>query len=422
MGGFVGNAGEVATPALLGNLLGKAPAAIRRELPALEGANPKVTGGAGAVMGGVAGYRRGGIPGGIEGALVGGTLGAGVPKSLLALKSLTAAAPEVAAAAGAESSSVLSATDKADMLRKGYSADTIATIEAKLGAKASTPVAVPTPGPKPKFSDWPINAGPADSPPSTLFGYQKDRIQAMRDAIQAGKAGEGAAAAEAAQPGFQRYKEASYTQSKQQLDQVEEARQMALHPPARTYLGPGPEDKALQDALEADTPGQGPAIMANPSAGSRPEFGTNYGTGYNPKIQALRDAVPSGSSLVQRLRGTNMAENANLDELPISVPPRPSSDLMNAYLKHASGPVPAGTKWYGGEGEVIGHTTDVNGSTGLAPLETAAPGTAHEAEYGMSFPNDTTPMSSPVSAADALAERIAALRAANIQRVFGGRQ
>src|ERR1035437_459910 len=116
MSEFAGNTAEVATPALLGNLLGKAPAAIRRVLPALEGANPKVTGGAGAVMGGVEGYRRGGVTGGIEGALVGGTLGAGVPKSLLALKSLTAAAPEVAAAAGAESSSVLSATDKADML------------------------------------------------------------------------------------------------------------------------------------------------------------------------------------------------------------------------------------------------------------------------------------------------------------------
>jgi hypothetical protein len=313
------------------------------------------------------------------------------------------------------------------MTKQGYSAETIANIEAKLGGKtAATPASVPA-GARPRVSTaQPSMSREPSQQPGQLWPYQSDavqaKIQALRDEVQAGKAGEGAAAAEVAHPGAQTYMNKASAQSKQQLAQVEDARQMALHPPARTYPGPGPEDKALQDAMEADTPGQGPAIMANPSAGSRPEFGTNYGTGYNPKIQALRDAVPSGSSLVQRLRGTNMAENANLDELPISVPPRPSSDLMNAYLKHASGPVPAGTKWYGGEGEVIGHTTDVNGSTGLAPLETAAPGTAHEAEYGMSFPNDTTPMSSPVSAADALAERIAALRAANIQRVFGGRQ
>jgi hypothetical protein len=165
-----------------------------------------------------------------------------------------------------------------------------------------------------------------------LFGYQKDRIQAMRDAVQAGKAGEGVAAAEVAHPGAQTYMTKASAQSKQQLAQVEDARQMALHPPARTYSGPGPEAQT------------------------------------------------------------------------------PPSDLMNAFLQQdKSGRV--------GSFEMNGvkYHEDPSGSS-VADVPNPPSSSATEAEYGMSFPNETAaPPSPPVTAA--MAKRLVELK-----KMMGGRQ
>src|ERR1035437_3743814 len=162
------------------------------------------------------------------------------------------------------------------------------------------------------------------------------------------------------------------------------------------------------------------------------------------KIQALRDAVPSAST---------------------------KPDLMDSFLKaQTAGPVKAGTPWYGDNGEIIGHTTDTNGSTGFAPLESPAAkivsdinagssegrmtmqgaagpggldtlggetphlppdpmtpyagpqspvaltGGAFEAEYGVPEPVGPEPTSSPIP------DDMMARRLARLQQVFGGRQ
>jgi hypothetical protein len=90
----------------------------------------------------------------------------------------------------------------------------------------------------------------------------------------------------------------------------------------------------------------------------------------------------------------------------------PPSDLMAAFLNHDKGPVPTGTPWFGGEGEVIGHTTDVNGSTGLEPVTPFTNPDPADALRRSELPKPNNP---PVTAA--MAKRLVELK-----KMMGGRQ
>jgi hypothetical protein len=345
MGEFTGNTGEVAASGLLGNLLGKAPGAISKIAPRIAAMSPVKRAVGGAAIGGAGGYMTGGVKGAVGGAVAGAGVGLGVgtSPSLKVLKALANTAPETAVAGEAATAGETAATTVAGKLKPlsvggdKLSPELSALIRARnpeIMGGTPTPSAAAAPAisasPQPTSSSRTIRWQPVkpDSPVQDLFGYQKDRIQAMRDAVQAGKAGEGVAAAEVAHPGAQNYMDKSFAQSKQQLDQIDEARQMA-----KDYQGrPSPTSAA------------------------------------------------------------------------------PSSDLMSAFLDaDKSGRV--------GNFEMDGvkYHEDPSGSS-VADSSTPAPGTATEAEYGMSFPNETAaPASPPVTAA--MAKRLVELK-----KMMGGRQ
>lgn len=95
------------------------------------------------------------------------------------------------------------------------------------------------------------------------------------------------------------------------------------------------------------------------------------------------DYLPSEGGLAERPAGTPPAsiEGLRRATVPLSENPSPfapdTSDTLEgqpdlySLATQGKGPVAAGTPWYGEKGEIIGHTTDTGGSTGLAPAHIA---------------------------------------------------
>src|ERR1035437_7097378 len=137
-GELLGNATEVAAPAVAGNLLGRVPGAVSKLAPQIAKLSPVTRGVGGAAIGGAGGYMTGGVKGAVGGAMAGAGVGLGIGSSpsLKVLKALANAAPEAGglgeatAAAGEAVAGGLSARDEAALVKRGISPEAIATIKA----------------------------------------------------------------------------------------------------------------------------------------------------------------------------------------------------------------------------------------------------------------------------------------------------